>query len=156
LQVPNHPPVYLSYFGNARPEYYGIDATILPGFPRGPREPGQPLSAGIYCISATMLQGIYLDAPGPWTAAYQQQFEAAAMNLRVFDRTAGNPADRERLIRQTGADFWQKNFVAFDQLRFARLVAYLRRRSPDASVGYSILIYRVTDADIRDALTAPF
>jgi hypothetical protein len=156
LQGPNHPPVYLSYFGNARPEYYGIDAAQLPGYPRGPRGLPEPLTAGFYCISATMYQGIYLDVPGPWTPEYQREFEAAALNLRVFDQTANSPADRARLIAQTGDAFWTRTFSAFDQLRFARLLAYLHSRPPDANVGHSILIFRVTNDDIREALTRPF
>ena len=155
LQGPNHAPVYLSYFGNGRPEYYGIDATRLPGFPHRPREVPHALTPGIYCISATMYQGIYLDAPGPWTANYQHDYETATSNLRVFDSTASNPADRARLLRQTGEDFWWRTFDVFQQLRLARLVAYLHRRPPDANVGYSILIYRVTDGDILEALKIP-
>jgi hypothetical protein len=152
LQGPNHPPVYLSYFGNGRPGYYGIDAINLPGFPRRPHEVPRPLTAGVYCISATMYQGIYLDAPGPWTTNYQHDYETATSNLRVFDSTASNASDRARLIRQTGEGFWWKTFDVFEQLRFARLVAYLHRRPPDANVGYSILIYRVTEEDIREAI----
>ena len=157
LQGPGHQPVYLSYFGNARPEYYGIDAIRLPGFPRRQKESiPQPLTGGVYCISATMYQGIYLDAPPPWTAAYQQQFDAALFNLRVFDSTAAKPADRARLIKQTGEDFWWRTFDVFEQLRLARLTTFLRRRQPDAEIGYSILIFRLTDDDVRAALTTPF
>ena len=36
LQQPDHGGVYLSYFGTARPEYYGIRATTLAGFHRSP------------------------------------------------------------------------------------------------------------------------
>jgi hypothetical protein len=153
LQREGHPPVYLSYFGNARPAYYGIDAVALPGFPRrSPQQVPRPLTGGVYAISATMYQGIYLDAPGPWTDDYQRQYEATLFNMHVFDSTAVLPADRDRLIRQTGEDFWRKNFAVFEQLRFARLVAYLRQRTPDDNVGYSILIFRLTDADVHEAL----
>ena len=51
--------VYLSYFGTARPEYYGIQATLLAGFiDRRPPQPPAPLGAGVYCISATVLDVI--------------------------------------------------------------------------------------------------
>jgi hypothetical protein len=37
-------------------------------------------------------------------------------------------------------------------LRFARLTAYLRQREPDDHVGHSILIYRLTEEDLTEAL----
>ena len=58
-------------------------------------------------------------------------------------------------MRQTGDQYWRQLFVQFDQLRTGRLVAYLRRRQPDAMVGYSILIYRLTAADVAEALLNP-
>ncbi len=58
--------VYLSWFGPARPERYGIRYSPLPGFPRyqGSAEtfafnPYQP-APGFYAISATNLQGVPL------------------------------------------------------------------------------------------------
>ena len=58
-------------------------------------------------------------------------------------------------MQQTGQQYWQQLFTQFDQLRTGRLVAFLRRREPDAMVGYSILIYRLTDADLALALNGP-
>ncbi|MDJ0754509.1 MAG: hypothetical protein QNJ45_13380 [Ardenticatenaceae bacterium] len=56
--------VYLSYFGEARPDYYGINFIGLDGFPprlmhpqADPLIPYQP-SAGVYAISVTNLQGV--------------------------------------------------------------------------------------------------
>lgn len=40
-------------------------------------------------------------------------------------------------------------------LRAARLFAHLRQREPDHQVGYSILIYDVSDAELRQALEGP-
>ena len=34
-------------------------------------------------------------------------------------------------------------------------MAYLRQREPDDQVGYSILIYRLSDQDIQHALDGP-
>ncbi|MDH7474295.1 MAG: phospholipid carrier-dependent glycosyltransferase [Anaerolineae bacterium] len=58
--------VYLSWFGSARPEHYGIPARSLPGYPlyQGEAEdvgfnPYHP-APGIYAISASNLQGVAL------------------------------------------------------------------------------------------------
>ena len=60
--------VYLSWFGIAPPEHYGVRYRYLPGWPpfENPAlriyHPQHPLP-GIYAISATNLQGVLLDEP---------------------------------------------------------------------------------------------
>lgn len=156
LQGPNHPPVYLSYFGTARPQYYDIDAKLLPGFSDRwvPRVP-EPLTGGVYCISATMLQGVYLTAPGAWSSESEERYQITLANLRILESTANDERARAALLRQTGEELWWKVFHAMEQLRFARLAAHLRLREPDAQIGYSILIYRLADADVARALFGP-
>ncbi|MBI5348740.1 MAG: glycosyltransferase family 39 protein, partial [Chloroflexi bacterium] len=56
--------VYLSYFGQADPSYYGINATMLPGWPPPGNEPtfyspADP-APGLYAISASNLSGVQL------------------------------------------------------------------------------------------------
>ncbi len=59
------PEVWLSYFGEARPEYYGIAYRGLDSFPPRLMDPGaRPFAPsapapGIYVISATNLQGVH-------------------------------------------------------------------------------------------------
>jgi hypothetical protein len=156
-QGANHVPVYLSYFGNARPEYYGIDAISLPGFPDlTPRRRPPRLTGGVYCISATTLNAVYLqDALGAWTPEYEKRYQDVVYNLRGFDRTADDPAARAALLRQTGEEFWRKLFPLYERLRFGRLAAYLRKRKPDANAGYSILIYRLSDEEVARAIGGP-
>ena len=156
MQDESHTPVYLSYFGTARPGYYGIDAIPLPGFPDRwmPHVP-LPLTPGVYCFSATMLQGLYFMTPGAWSQRYETDYQSMIYNMRLFDSTAVNPSARSALLHQTGEAFWVKNFQAFEHLRTARLAAFLRRRPPDDQVGFSILIYRVNDRELAEALLGP-
>jgi hypothetical protein len=57
--------VKLSYFGSADPAYYGIDCERLPGYsaPHPPRVTREIRPGDIVAVSATNLQGVYLD-PG--------------------------------------------------------------------------------------------
>jgi hypothetical protein len=60
--------VQLSYFGTADPAYYGIHYTCLPSFgilskDKCPIESGFQDRAGVFAVSATHLQGVYLDDP---------------------------------------------------------------------------------------------
>jgi hypothetical protein len=145
--------VYLSYFGTARPEYYGIRATVLAGFiDRRPPQPPVPLGGGVYCVSATVLDVISRMFYKP---EYEDNYQAAVKNLTIFARASEDEHAWSALMRQTGEQYWRDLFAQFDQLRTGRLVAFLRRRQPDATIGYSILIYRLSDGDVSSALNGP-
>ena len=148
-------PVYFSYFGTGSPEYYGIEAIILPSFfPRAMNERA-PLTGGVYCISASMLQSLYLYARGRWGLYYEEPYREVLADIERFNRTSSDSEARLRLVREKGEDFWKKRFREYSQLRAARLMAYLRQREPDDQIGYSILIYRLSDRDIQNALDGP-
>ncbi|MFC1463087.1 hypothetical protein ACFLQU_05730, partial [Verrucomicrobiota bacterium] len=137
---------YLAYFGKGSPEYYGIDAQrLLPvarqrsaGFQpvsdaaEARRSPGE-LTGGVYCVSATMLQAVPIVPMGRWCRFYEQ--------------------DYQRLLLSDEAR--QKEAHLFRHLRFGRLAAYLRKRQPDDHVGYSILIFRLSDEEVKAALEGP-
>jgi hypothetical protein len=54
--------LYVSYFGMADPDYYlGQDYTPLPGTTSTLREAEYPRETGVLAISATSLQGVYVD-----------------------------------------------------------------------------------------------
>jgi hypothetical protein len=146
-------PVYLAYFGTGKPEYYHVSARRLPGYfdTWRRRDEWYPLNGGIYAVSATMLESVYTMVPGPWAAPYERLYQQALATLRGIADPRGDPAERETRM----GEFMANDFVIFDHLRFGRLTAYLRRREPDDDVGHSILIYRLTDADVREALYGP-
>ena len=153
LQQPGAGKVYLSYFGTARPDYYGIKAIPLAGFiDRRPPQPPDPLGGGVYCISATVLDVI---GPSFYKAEDESNYQAALKNLVAFARASENEQTWSALLRQTGEQYWHDLFKQFDQLRTGRLMAFLRNRQPDAMIGYSILIYRLTDTDVARAVNGP-
>ncbi len=61
--------IYLSYFGQADPSYYGIDYIALPGWPPPEPDPDRPVfnpmnpEPGLYAISASNLVGVQLYEP---------------------------------------------------------------------------------------------
>lgn len=158
-------PVYLSYFGMARPEHYGIRTRLLPCTPARPSsEPLAGLTGGVYCISATMIQCVYVAAPGPWDDGYEKMYRQAQDLLRRYRMAESSPAVQEALLAEASQlpcflslrkVEWTQVIWLFEELRFARLCAYLRQRDPDDHVGYSILIYRLTDGDVRQAIEGP-
>ncbi|HTT55487.1 MAG TPA: hypothetical protein VMF63_00130, partial [Opitutaceae bacterium] len=149
--------VFLSYFGSDDPPAAGIAATRLGDnfFDLRARPALPEMTAGLYCISATMFQRVYTQVRGPWSAAEEQEYRQLSRWGAQFaahpDPDRARDSDGAPLVR---AQVLQRLF-RLEQLRFGRLCHYLRDRTPDAEVGYSILIFRLTDDDVRRALTGP-
>ncbi len=159
-QTGSDEPAYLSYFGTGSPQYYGSDVIRLPGYMDWRQPRVRALNPGTYCISATMLQCVYLDPPGPWNAEYEQNYqEVRRMATELSRRLQQDPALARRLQDPAGEREraqWNLVMMTFDRYRLGRLCAYLRRRVPDDSVGYSILIYHLTADDLNRAQNQPW
>ncbi len=150
-------PLFLGYFGTDSPTYHGIRAHHrLPGFfDRRPVE-AYPLSPGYYAISATLIQSLYTVAFGPWSKAYEERYQLAYQNMREFEQTASSPQRRAALLQGKPQGFWTTEIHIYDYLRFARLCAWLRHtRAPDDHVDHSILIWKLSFADLQAALLGP-
>jgi Dolichyl-phosphate-mannose-protein mannosyltransferase len=131
-------PVYLAYFGTALPQWYGIDAKLLP-FDRSAPNLAR-LEPGTYCISATSLQQVYSHQHGKWTLQYESDYQLAlARSVHEAD-LAGSSS------RMHNEDL--------QRLRFARLCAYLRNRAPVAEIGNSILVFQLGQRELDHALYA--
>ena len=126
-------PVYLSYFGTGEPAYYDLHVRRL-AFLNGFQFPSFPvkLEPGVYCISATILMQVYGPTRGTWTAEAESEYQRLRLQLEQ-----GDPGTHPQQLIQR-----------HDQLRLARLCQYLRVRPADASIGHSILIYRLNAREI--------
>ncbi len=144
----NREQIYLAYFGTAQREWYGIAARELPENGRNGRL--EPLQAGLYCISATTLQQVYAPTQGKWRREYEEAYQNARKSLSDYSKidNAGSDAASPPPISRG-------QLAVFQQLRFARLCAYLRQREPLANIGCSILVYYLTESDVHDALDGP-
>ncbi|HMD60907.1 MAG TPA: glycosyltransferase family 39 protein [Opitutaceae bacterium] len=111
------------------------------------------LRAGTYLISASMLQPVNYALGGPW-GPWNGRYEAAYQELRaaVKPLMSAGGGDRMAAIARRSVGEWPPLLRRFEEYRFARLTAYLRHRKPDDEINYSILVYRLSDADIARAL----
>lgn len=156
LDVRQDAPVYLSYFGTADPRHHHIRAIQLYGhlrWQRAEERTFRELGGGVYCISATMLQGVCLGglARAPW----DDDSEEAYVQRRAEQlQAASDPGLRQRIAAEKGPLYLPQRLLEFERLQVGRLAAYLRRREPDDQVGYSILIYRLSDEEAKRAMTA--
>ncbi|MFM8336987.1 MAG: ArnT family glycosyltransferase, partial [Opitutaceae bacterium] len=141
--------VSLSYFGTGDPAHEGIRATALPALPEvGASRRWHRLEPGVYAVSATMLQQVYSRHRGPWTAEFEAEFQRLRELEPDFLAFQGDPARREELVARVPAEKWRAGWTAYESLRFARLCHYLRLKRPVAMIGYSILVFRLDDAEI--------
>ena len=130
----------LAYFGSALPTFY-LDCRSLPGYyDWGPRA---PLTAGTYVLSETLRAGAYDEEMRPdwWTPERRAAYVTEAF------LAAGAPSLDPRIDRREA-------LREYRDMRYKRLIANLHNRTPDERVGYTLRIYRLSDADIA-ALTAP-
>jgi hypothetical protein len=150
-------PVYLSYFGTAAPAYYGIQAELLPSYPPvRPRGAPQALQPGLYCISATMLQGVHRQLRGPWNEAMESDYRALAQMVEHYGKHRDDQERLEEMLRQSAIRSWSDVFFLFEEARFARLCAFFLKGEPDYQIGYSINIYVVREADLERGLFGDF
>jgi len=158
LNNQTHTPVYLAYFGNGSPTHYGIKVDRLPGYvDRDLFVEGQfqldrlgSLTGGVYCISASLLQSVLGIAFGPWSWFYEKTYQELLPEIETVG--TASPEQRSRLLSDPNV---QDKIGLFKELQFARLCAYLRKREPDDNVGYSILIYHLSDKQAWEATEGP-
>ena len=92
---------------------------------------------------------------GRWNKRFEEVYQNLRNNIELYRRSLTDPALREQKKAFATDQQWARMFNLYARARFARLCSYLRQREPDDEVGYSILIYRLSDADIAQALDGP-
>ncbi len=144
--------LFLGYFGTDSPSHHGIKATLLPGFFDLRKLEPYPLEPGYYAISASLLQSVYTAPFGPWNRNYEEMYQSMIQKLVAnppADSRAGG-ATRQSHVR------WASDFDLFDNLRFARLCAWLRHQGPPPyHVGHALFIWKLDYADLEAALLGP-
>jgi hypothetical protein len=137
--------VYLSYFGGDRPSRLHLDAVRTGDWNLDPdtnRNLVPHLRGGIYCISATALQQVYTPLFGLWSLAAERRYHY--LRSKIENPGVSLTPDELDVLR-----------YEFDYTRFGRLCHFLRQRDADSHVGYSILIYNLSDSDIEAFLNSP-
>lgn len=133
--------VKLAWFGMVDPSVYGVASEMLPSTaPFG--EPTQ-LVGGTYIVSVTQLLGIYVPQVRDdyWRDPRNQE---TFQQLGSFYRSviAGAELDVSSQQRQQLSQNWW-------YLRSCLLLNRLQKREPDGRIGYSMLVFRLTDDDVH-------
>ena len=138
--------VYLAYSGTGSPDYYGIRSTRLPDCFSSHSVQAVSFQAGVYCISATNLHGV------PKTPLYEKERRDVTAEVMRWNATANKPEMRQALIKEKSLDYWNACIQELKVFQYFQLCDYFQQREPDDEVGYSILIYRVTNQEVQNAL----
>jgi hypothetical protein len=159
-------PVYGTVFGGA-PAAAVLSGSEQLGF-AGKAGVRQILAPGIYCVSASALQGISDVPKGPWCRTHErlwqkaQQFMAAhgskpderASQSLIADLTADRDEAKVQAIQGVATDY-DRAVAAFNILQAGRLKAFLRQQSPDTTIGGSVLVWRLSQTQIDTAIDGP-
>ncbi len=146
-------PVYLSYFGSDEPARFVPDAVLMTRIPSFDRpRPWYRCEPGLYAISATLLQHVYMPERAIWTGAHEREYRQLRAQDASFLALQANPHPQPELLHGRTLQQWTELWHRYEDLRFARLCYYLRARQPDDTAGYSILIYRLTAAELLAVL----
>ncbi|OGV51907.1 MAG: hypothetical protein A2X49_01930 [Lentisphaerae bacterium GWF2_52_8] len=145
--------VYVSYFGSAPLANYGLESAFhLPSYFRQDKPELFNLRGGVYCISATMLQMVYCARAAHWDAEIERKLQYMGIAMRDFVSSAGGPEEFAKKLESDPKSGEAKACREWELMRFGKLCSMLRTREPDAMIGYSILIYRLSDDDVSKAL----
>lgn len=146
------PAVYFSYFGNADLAAYRIDAILLPQFRESRPTTAYALGPGTYIISATMLESLYGPIWGPWRPTYEWAYRELGSELHWEEPMAQASPASSPGTSPGDSPRWREKFRIYDDLRFGRLCAYLRRRQPDERITYGLLVFELSTEDLKEAL----
>lgn len=112
---------------------------------------------GTYLVSATMLQMVHGETPdaprGKWSPADERTYRTLLTTVQPL--LADDPAARLDALVRVPSSEWAGMLARFEHYRFARLAAYLRAREPDDLINTTVLVYRLTAADLVHALEDP-
>ncbi|MFA6568091.1 MAG: glycosyltransferase family 39 protein [Victivallales bacterium] len=151
--------VYVSYFGIADISHYAPGVKKLPSYHGQEGDIPFDLGGGVYCISATMLHLVYLpellNMDDPETRVIDENlYGEVSSKMPEFFKSMENPQRFREFISAKGDEYWNDCYRLYQLLRFAKLAKYLETRKPDDNIGYSILIFKLTDAEVATALKA--
>ena len=144
----NEGELYFNCFGFDPPQRWGIQAQPLPSISNPQLSSADPITcrSGTYCFSATALILPGLGRP-PWDEDSELKYRNLLSKFREMEQTSPFREDDAESVK-----VWRTFTMTLADLQFHRLRSYLIGRKPDAMIGYSILIFRLSDTELRAAL----
>ena len=102
---------------------------------------------------STTLQSLYAREMGPWCTLYEQRYQSALAEIRAAEGMQS--AQGVVRISNAAGNLPAQRIKEFQRMRFSRLCAYFRHREPVARIGYSILVFDMSDEEVDEAISGP-
>ncbi|NOY74340.1 MAG: hypothetical protein GXP32_00925 [Kiritimatiellaeota bacterium] len=140
---------YVAYFGSVNLTAYRLPGKrLLCAFEQFSYDVF-PLSAGTYCVSATMLQMDYYPELADWNSELEKLYREYRGKFREF---RAELAKKKTLRNKKRLNELFRDYKVFEKLRFAKLADSLRRWKPDGDIGHSILIYKLSEKELSEIM----
>lgn len=157
-------PVYFHFFGKEAPRRKGVPyRDIIEQLPADLLSTG--LTAGWYCISATSFAQLSIYGASEhrtgvplatdWRPEHERLYQSLRPAMAEFEQLPHDRTARQNWLRNWRPTDHQAVYDLYQKLRFTRICGHLRRRGPDEWIGYSILVFNVTDDQIRAYIDGP-
>jgi 4-amino-4-deoxy-L-arabinose transferase-like glycosyltransferase len=143
-------PVFLTYFGADSPLARKLEVIRFGDEinDSGVRYFPAPLRGGWYVISATSFQCAFMPMRGTWAGPQETLYWQLVQRLnQASARQPGLTADERSQSSRDAMDI--------ETLQFARLCRYLHAREPLQLIGSSLLLFKLTDQEVKQALYGP-
>jgi hypothetical protein len=150
--------LHLSYFGNGDLAFYNIHGTRTGDtyFDNDPDRKALPdLGPGLYAISATMWQRVYTQVRGPWRASYEQSYQKSLRWLEYLGTRDPHAELKDEDGRPLAETELSAKLAELDQLRFGRLLAFLRNQTPRAMIAHTWFVFDLDEKTLNLALHGP-
>ena len=143
-------PVFLTYFGADSPRYRDIQAVR---FGDEMNDSGQrffpaQVRGGWFVISATYFQCTFLPIRGTWAEPQESLYWRLVQRL-------GSASARQGSLTAEEQDLLSRDAMDIEMLQFARLCHFLRDREPLGFIGGSLMLFKLTDDEVKAALYGP-
>ena len=103
---------------------------------------------GRYFVSATHIQGVYLDENPMWNSTKEKQLRSVTKMYRELSEFISQQSGPVELSTRA-----KEVILQFNHLRLIRLIDGLRRQQPDWIAGASVLVYDLDESDLEAALS---
>lgn len=149
-------PIYLSYFGTGDPASEGINAHLLLSYGTiSARQDVPPLFPGIYCVSVTMLHGVYVPLTRPPGPSQITAWNDANTALRSIRESGENSGTIDQATARRSQKEWRRLLETYRALRFERLRLLLLDSEPIARIGHTILVFDVDEELLENVCPTP-
>lgn len=146
----NELPVFLTYFGADSPRARELEVIRFGDEMNdsGPRYFPAPVRGGWFVISATYFHCTFLPMRGTWAEPQETLYWQLVQRLnQAASRSAERTPDEQTQMARDAMDI--------ELLQFTRLCHYLRNHEPLQLIGSSLLLFKLTDHEAREALYGP-